>query len=853
MCRDLHLSTYNTAEDMFRGLENRYGNKSTIALEIIEDLEKIPNLRANQPRKVIDLIQSIEKALDDLTELGNMGAINNPLVIKSIESKLPDNMKRDWLVFMVNPANGVTPDNHFDNLLKFLKTQEEILEKLEQLGVSEKSEKKLFIERKYASTQSTRKGGCVVCGDEKHREKIFFCKRFKELKPGEKLNAVEKLGACKRCLVCHGEDDECKNIYLCRNRECKKSSSPDHHFFLCLKREFKRSEADKGGKLNVKRREFTEDQKKLISELSPEMAERFRRAFTNITAKTNTVEKNQFGVMKLSALKELPVILMLLEVTANAGEKIGTLIDLASDTNYITHKAARRLNLKSENVTLVVHGVGGTTMKVKTRRYFLRVRVKTSTGTEIAHELVCYGLDEIAKVHRAVKPEQLKTFFSGVQLEDLKRPKTIELLISHREGRLAPQRVKVIGNLVLWEGPLGKTVGGAHSDLFEKVDMAVHKSETHFARSMRASAVKYQEIAEAQEFKAETKVAGREFLDWWKWDSIGTACEPKCGGCRCGNCQPGIKEMTLEMHLHRFLWRDTEGGEIEDYAITQVNIGERPAGCIAQLDMRETAKLPEFAQLEEECRILEEDSYVDDILTSHNDKKRLDEITKEIEVILKAGGFFLKPWVRSGQSGRQEHVPEMAKASVKKVLILPNQMGEEDKALGVGYLVEEDKLYPMTSINFSKRKKKMRVGRNLLEEEVKRKTPNPLTRRELLSQVASLYDPIGLITPAKQKGAILVRKAFQEAGSKFLNRDTWDKPLSEKLRNEAIQLFEEYVRLSNITFYRSLTPANWIGRPWGVTFSDGSDRSYGAVVYFRWETEKGVQVRLVEQKQSCHH
>ena len=40
--RDLRLSTYNNAEDMFRVLENRYGNKTTIALEIIEDLEKVP-------------------------------------------------------------------------------------------------------------------------------------------------------------------------------------------------------------------------------------------------------------------------------------------------------------------------------------------------------------------------------------------------------------------------------------------------------------------------------------------------------------------------------------------------------------------------------------------------------------------------------------------------------------------------------------------------------------------------------------------------------------------------------------------------------------------------------------------
>jgi len=191
ICRDLSLTTYNSAEDIFRVLQNRYGNKPMIALEIIEDLERIPPLKSHQPRKVIDLIQAVEKALNDLTELESIGAIKNPLVIRSIESKLPDNLKRDWLAFMVNPRNGVTPDNHFDILLTFLKTQEDILEKLDQLGVSEKPEKKaMYPEKRYASTKSTRRGGCVVCGDEKHRDKIFFCKQFKELKPGEKLNQM---------------------------------------------------------------------------------------------------------------------------------------------------------------------------------------------------------------------------------------------------------------------------------------------------------------------------------------------------------------------------------------------------------------------------------------------------------------------------------------------------------------------------------------------------------------------------------------------------------------------------------------------------------------------------------------
>lgn len=65
-------------------------------------------------------------------------------------------------------------------------------------------------------------------------------------------------------------------------------------------------------------------------------------------------------------------------------------------------------------------------------------------------------------MHKVTEPEKLQKFFPEVELKDLKRPEEVELLISHREGRLAPQRVRVVGDLVLWESPLGKTVGGAH-------------------------------------------------------------------------------------------------------------------------------------------------------------------------------------------------------------------------------------------------------------------------------------------------------------------------------------------------------------------------------------------------------
>ncbi len=102
----------------------------------------------------------------------------------------------------------------------------------------------------------------------------------------------------------------------------------------------------------------------------------------------------------------------------------------------------------------------------------------------------------------------------------------------------------------------GKDSRRSSSRLIEEINVAAYESKTHFARSMRTAAVKYEETVEKPEMQVMSKsvqlpqetiaaASNREFLEWWKWDSIGAACEPMCGACRCGNCQPGGKEMTL--------------------------------------------------------------------------------------------------------------------------------------------------------------------------------------------------------------------------------------------------------------------------------------------------------------------
>lgn len=81
--------------------------------------------------------------------------------------------------------------------------------------------------------------------------------------------------------------------------------------------------------MNGKGLGLTGQQEELLAKVAPELTEEFRKAFSNKTSAAN-------GPIAY------PVVMMLLEVTTNSDQLIGTLIDLASDTNYITHSAAQR-------------------------------------------------------------------------------------------------------------------------------------------------------------------------------------------------------------------------------------------------------------------------------------------------------------------------------------------------------------------------------------------------------------------------------------------------------------------------------------------------------------------------------
>ena len=96
-----------------------------------------------------------------------------------------------------------------------------------------------------------------------------------------------------------------------------------------------------------------------------------------------------------------------------------------------------------------------------------------------------------------------------------------------------------------------------------------------------------------------------------------------------------------EQHCHRFLWRDLETREPDIYAITRVNMGDRPAAAISAEAIYMTADrnadiFPDVAQL------LKTSTYVDDIVFSVSDKEKAIELTRSTTKVLSSAGFTIK-------------------------------------------------------------------------------------------------------------------------------------------------------------------------------------------------------------------
>ncbi|XP_055522715.1 uncharacterized protein LOC129716896 [Wyeomyia smithii] len=116
----------------------------------------------------------------------------------------------------------------------------------------------------------------------------------------------------------------------------------------------------------------------------------------------------------------------------------------------------------------------------------------------------------------------------------------------------------------------------------------------------------------------------------------------------------------------------------------------------------------------------------------------------------------------------------------------------------------------------------------------------PPTKRLILSSIARLYDPLGIIAPIVIRAKILMQELWQLSCE-------WDDPVPEPVQRKWKELHAELPEISSYRVKRyAFLPHSAIQLH---TFADASEMAYGACSYVRCEDAEGnVQIRLLAPK-----
>ena len=154
-----------------------------------------------------------------------------------------------------------------------------------------------------------------------------------------------------------------------------------------------------------------------------------------------------------------------------------------------------------------------------------------------------------------------------------------------------------------------------------------------------------------------------------------------------------------------------------------------------------------------------------------------------------------------------------------------------EKILGIKWSPCEDQLYFEVKIKFSSKRKTTALQTNNTATEI---PPQQLTKRMILSQINSVYDPLGLAGPFTVRAKILMRHLW---GSD--QKLDWDDPIPEENRENWVTFFKDLQDMDQIRFMRCMKPSDAIGEPILIVFSDASQDAYAACAYVRWELQNG--------------
>lgn len=280
-----------------------------------------------------------------------------------------------------------------------------------------------------------------------------------------------------------------------------------------------------------------------------------------------------------------------------------------------------------------------------------------------------------------------------------------------------------------------------------------------------------------------------------------------------------------DIPLQSTLWRFETGEEVETYELTTVTYGTKPAPFLAtrtlkQLAVDERERYPLAAQA------VDEDIYMDDVISGADDIETAVELQKQFNAMMASGGFKLRKWA-SNSSAALDGIP-------RENLALPiseEVSWDQDQAvktLGLTWLPKTDCFKYQFQIPALK-------------------PDETLTKRKILSAIAMLFDPLGLLGATITLAKILMQYLWSLRDGRG-ERFDWDVPLPNTVGEEWRNFHKQLPCLNELRVPRCVIAPK--SKSIEIhCFSDASEKAYGTCLYIRSVDDQGkVSVHLFTAK-----
>ncbi|XP_029666087.1 uncharacterized protein LOC115237287 [Formica exsecta] len=231
-----------------------------------------------------------------------------------------------------------------------------------------------------------------------------------------------------------------------------------------------------------------------------------------------------------------------------------------------------------------------------------------------------------------------------------------------------------------------------------------------------------------------------------------------------------IKVNSEYWNFQRILWIN-QSNDIITYQLTTVIYG---LACTPFLALRTLKQLvdDEGDKFPLAIQVLTKGRYVDDLFGGSDTIQQAQKIIKDVNQLYMAGGFPLQKWISSHPSILQS-IPTDKQITTST---LPIEENMTVHALGLNWKPTTDTFHFTLQLPPTKK----------------------ITKRSILSTIAKLFDPLGLLSPVIIKAKIII----QELWSVKLD---WDDPLPSLISNRWTAFVEQLQEMPNLSFPR------WLG------------------------------------------